>query len=90
MPNIKPSSEIRNNYNEISKFCHETNEPVFITKNGHGDVAVMSIEEYERLTSHLELYRLINEGLDDVENGRAKPFSGVFARLKKDFKDGTL
>lgn len=84
MPNIKPSSEIRNNYNEISKFCHETNEPVFITKNGHGDVAVMSIEEYERLTSHLELCRLINEGFDAVENGKVTPAEEYFESLFKE------
>ncbi|MEG1141414.1 MAG: hypothetical protein RSE41_03015 [Clostridia bacterium] len=37
---IKPCTELRNNYNEISKICHETNEPVFITKNGHNDLVI--------------------------------------------------
>ena len=44
MPAIKSSADLRNNYNEISKFCHTYPEPVFITKNGKGDLAVMSIE----------------------------------------------
>ena len=49
MPNIRPSSDLRNSYNEISEFCHKYDEPVYITKNGVGDLAVMSIETYERL-----------------------------------------
>ena len=48
MPMIKSSADLRNGYNEISAICHEFSEPVFITKNGKGDLAVMSIEAYER------------------------------------------
>ena len=55
MPAIKSSADLRNNYNEISTFCHNYPEPVFITKNGKGDLAVMSIETYEELTSRFEL-----------------------------------
>ena len=47
MPNIRSSADLRNNYNDISSYCHAYNEPVFITKNGKGDLAVMSIEAYE-------------------------------------------
>ena len=43
MPVIRPSSDLRNNYNEISTICHQTNRPVYITKNGAGDLAVMSL-----------------------------------------------
>ena len=53
MPAIKSSADLRNNYNEISTFCHTYAEPVFITKNGKGDLAVMSIEAYEEMTSCL-------------------------------------
>ena len=59
MPAIKSSADLRNNYNEISTFCHNYPEPVFITKNGKGDLAVMSIEAYEELTSRFELYSQI-------------------------------
>ena len=38
MPNIRPSADLRNRYNEISTFCHDSAEPVFITKNGKGDL----------------------------------------------------
>jgi PHD/YefM family antitoxin component YafN of YafNO toxin-antitoxin module len=47
MPTIKPSTALRNGYSKISKFCHETGEPVYVTVNGEGDLAVMSIEAFE-------------------------------------------
>lgn len=56
MPIIRPSSDLRNSYNEISTICHETNKPIYITKNGAGDLAVMSIELYESLTEKYESY----------------------------------
>ena len=62
MPTIKSSADLRNNYNEISTFCHNYPEPVFITKNGKGDLAVMSIEAYENLASRFELYSQIKDG----------------------------
>jgi len=83
MPNIRPSADLRNNYNEISKFCHEYSEPVFITKNGKGDLAVMSIETYEILKGRLELYHLIEQGLDDERNGKLRPFSSAIADIRK-------
>ena len=67
MPAIRPSSDLRNGYNEISEFCHKYNEPVYITKNGTGDLAVMSIETYERLVGRFELYSLMEKGINDVE-----------------------
>ena len=73
MPTIRPSADLLNNYNEISELCHEYSEPVFITKDGTGDLAVMSIETYELLTGKLELYSLIDEGLDQIKQGKIKP-----------------
>ena len=83
MPTIKPSSSLRNNYNEISEFCHKYNEPVFITKNGEGDLAVMSMETYEKLTGRYELYKLLDEGLEDVKNGRTLPLKDAFRKIKE-------
>lgn len=70
MPKITSSADLRNNYNDISNFCHQYKEPVFITKNGKGDLAVMSIEAYEELTARFELYGALKQGLDDIEAGR--------------------
>ena len=82
MPTIKSSAELRNNYNEISSICHTYTEPVFITKNGKGDLAVMSIEAYEEMTSRFELYGLIKEGLDDVVDGNIHPFSESISSIR--------
>ncbi len=51
MPAIRPSSDLRNSYNEISAFCHQHNEPVYITKNGTGDLAVLSIGKKSRVNA---------------------------------------
>jgi PHD/YefM family antitoxin component YafN of YafNO toxin-antitoxin module len=82
MPAIKSSAELRNNYNEISTFCHEYPEPVFITKNGKGDLAVMSIEAYEELAAKFELYSKIKEGLDDVVSGNVRPLSDAMDSIR--------
>ena len=82
MPNIRSSADLRNNYNDISSYCHAYNEPVFITKNGKGDLAVMSIETYEELTSRFELYSQIKEGMDDIVTGNTRPFSEAMADIR--------
>ncbi len=83
MPNIRSSADLRNSYNEISTFCHKYSEPVFITKNGKGDLAVMSIEAYEAMAERFELYSAIREGLDDVHAGRTKPFSEAITEIRR-------
>ncbi len=83
MPNIKSSTDLRNNYNEISRFCHESREPVFITKNGRGDLAVMSIAAYEELSGKLELYRLLDAGRQDVVDGNVRPLAEAMKKLKQ-------
>lgn len=54
MPQIRPMTDLRNT-NEISEFCHAKNEPIFITKNGYGDLVVMSIEAYDKLIGNNEI-----------------------------------
>lgn len=83
MPMIRPSSDLRNKYNEISDICHDYLEPVYITKNGKGDLAVMSIEAYERLTGKHELRELLIEGMKDVEAGRTIEYEEAFKRLRE-------
>lgn len=74
MPRIQSSTDLRNGYNEISTFCNETDEPVFITKNGRGDLAVMSISLYEQLIHKDELYRLLQEAEEDFKTGHEMTF----------------
>ncbi len=82
MPNIRPSSDLRNKYNEISEFCHKFSEPVYITKNGQGDLAVMSIETYEKLVGKFELYKLLDEGIDAMKNRKVVPAADVFNKIE--------
>ena len=83
MPAIKSSADLKNNYNDISVFCHTHNEPVFITKNGQGDLAVMSIDLYEHLSKKLELYRQLAEGRAAINEGRKRPLDEAMQDLRK-------
>lgn len=82
MPIIRPSSDLRNKYNEISTLCHKTQSPVYITKNGAGDLAVMSIELYELLTDKYELYKELEKGINSLENGRSCSSKEVYDELE--------
>lgn len=64
--NIRPSAAIRQNYNEIAELCRRTTEPVFLTKNGEGDLVVMDIDTYNQREKMLQL----REELLSVEEDR--------------------
>lgn len=83
MPNIRPSSDLRNKYNEISDYCHKTNNPVFLTKNGSGDLVVMSIERYELLTARDEIRKELEEGIKSLKEGKTIPAREVFNEIEK-------
>lgn len=61
MLQIRPVSDLRNNFADISKIVHETAQPVFLTKNGYGDMVVMSFEAYEKLQFESEIYFKLKE-----------------------------
>ena len=67
--NIRPSAAIRQNYNEIAELCRETAEPVFLTKNGEGDLVVMDIETYTRREKMLKLREELLAVEEDRING---------------------
>jgi len=69
MPTIRPISDLRNNSNEISEFCRVSREPVFITKNGVGDMVVLSIEMYEKQQAQLELYSKLADAEAEIASG---------------------
>ena len=87
MLTIKPSSLIRNKYNDVSLFCNTHNEPVFITKNGKGDLVVLSMEAYERLQGKYELLALLNRALEAENSGRLRPFSDSMKDIRKGLHD---
>jgi prevent-host-death family protein len=80
MPNIRPISDLRNNANEISELCRREREPVFITKNGVGDMVVMSMETYERQQALLELYGKLSEAEGEIASGAKGKDFFLFAK----------
>lgn len=84
MPAIRPSSDLRNKYSDISAYCHSSQAPVFITKNGVGDLAVMSIEAYERLVGLQALRAELDRGLQDMKSGKTLAAETFFADLEKE------
>ncbi len=68
MPQIRPITDLRNT-NEISEICHKQGEPIFITKNGYGDLVVMSIETYERQLALADVYRKLAEAETQIAQG---------------------
>ena len=85
---IRPSADLRNHYNEISRQCREENEAVIITVNGRGDTVSLAYEEYKRMKSRIELLEILAEAEDDVRNGRVAPISETFDDLRKLLQEG--
>lgn len=68
MPQIRPIDELRDT-SKISEICHSQSEPVFITKNGYGDLVIMSIETYERLLALTDVYKKLGEAEKQIADG---------------------
>ena len=86
MPNIKQSTDLRNNYNEISSFCHQTGEPIFITKNGCEDLVIMSINSFNKFIEKYELYKLLEQSESDFTNDRTLTFDDSMKNLREKLK----
>lgn len=67
MEMIRPVSDLRNNFADISKTVHETSAPVILTKNGYGDMVVMSMEAYENFQFHSEVLFKLKEAEQEAE-----------------------
>jgi prevent-host-death family protein len=83
---IKPSAAIRQNYNEIADLCRASKEPVFLTKNGEGDLVVMDMDTYARREKMLRL----REELLAVEEDRAAGHLGVTPDELEQYLDGII
>ena len=71
MPHIIPIKDLKNT-SEISDLCHKTDEPIYITKNGYGDMVIMSMEIFESTMRQLSMYRDIEISEKQIENGQIK------------------
>ena len=81
MPQIIPIKELRDT-NKISELCNSVNEPIFVTKNGYGDMVVMSMAAYEERLSRLDMYAKIMEGKAQADKGEINDGETVINRLK--------
>jgi prevent-host-death family protein len=90
---IRPCADLRNNYNEISRICHETQEPMYITKNGTNDLVVLSDKAFESLTKTLKeteeerIDRIISEKFDkhyaDFEEFQKTVFKNIETAIRE-------
>lgn len=92
MPYIRPVSDLRNSFADISRTVHETAEPVFLTKNGYGDMVVMSIEAYERRLFESEIYLNLKEAEREAKStdkrySHEEVFSDLRTRLADKLND---
>lgn len=81
MPRIIPIKELKNT-SEISEMCHKTDEPIYITKNGYGDMVIMSMENYERTMHNQTLYRDIQVSEQQIGNGQVKDARVSLAEMR--------
>jgi prevent-host-death family protein len=84
MPQIRPVSDLRNHFAEISRIVHETSEPILFTKNGYGDMVVMSYNEYERLKYETSVAERLREAeLEAVSTNHRFTHAEVMASLRE-------
>jgi prevent-host-death family protein len=88
MPIIKPISDLRNKASQLSKLVHGSREPVFITRNGEGDMVLMSLAQYAELQRKVELYGKLAVAEARVAAGdRGRPLSRVMKTLRKHIRE---
>ena len=84
---IRPVSDLRNNFAEISKIVHETKKPVFLTKNGFGDMVVLSMEAYENLQFESEVYCKLQEAEREARTTKKRYSSKDVLKALKEAAD---
>ena len=88
MPVIKPISDLRNKASEISELAHRSDEPIFITKNGEGDLVVMSMAHYGNLQKKLELYgKLAVAQAQKAAGDRGRTLAEVMKDLRRKIRE---
>ena len=85
MPKIMPITILRDT-NEISETCHKADEPIFITKNGYGDMVIMSIESYEREFVLLDVYRKLMVAEQQIAEGDVLDAEYVLENLREKYE----
>lgn len=88
MPIIKPISDLRNKSNELSTLAHTTKEPIFITKNGEGDLVLMSLENYSKMELKLELLSKLSVAQNHKASGdKGRTLKQVMGNVRKTIRE---
>ena len=90
LPQIRPLSDLRVNIGEITEFVDNQQTPVILTKHGRGKYVFLGVEEYGELVARRELYQLLDEGLDDIVNGRTQEFGAAMKEIREDISNGRI
>lgn len=85
MPQIIPIKELKNT-SEISDMCHKAEEPIFVTKNGYGDMVIMSMEIYETMLKRIMMYHDIEISEKQIENGQIKDAKTALKATKEKYE----
>lgn len=90
MPVIKPISDLRNKASQIFELAHQLNEPIFITKNGEGDMVVMSMAQYGQLQLKLELFsKLAVAQAQKASGDKGRTLQQVMKDIRKRLREET-
>ena len=84
MPQIIPIKELKDTAS-VSELCHRTDEPIFITKNGYGDMVLMSMELFESTRRKWEMYSDIELSEEQIRLGKTKDARGALAAMRKKY-----
>lgn len=85
MPQIIPIKDLKNTA-EISDLCNKSEEPIYITKNGYGDMVIMSMKTYEKMFRRLQIYKELEESEKDIREGRVKDARASLEELRKKYE----
>ena len=84
MPQIRPIRDLKNT-TAISNLCHEVGEPIFITKNGYGDMVIMSMETFEKSTFTNNLYNKLAIAEEDLKAGRVSDVDDAISEIREKY-----
>lgn len=84
MPQIIPIKDLKNT-SDISQLCHSTNEPIFVTKNGYGDMVIMSMKKYEQTMWMLDVYEKLAQGEEQMQKGQVQDAYGSLKSIREKY-----
>jgi len=84
MPQIIPIKDLKNT-SEISDMCHKAEEPIYITKNGYGDMVIMSVENYDQTVRQLSMYRELEISEQQINEGKTEDARSLLNSIREKY-----